>query len=136
MMIKEKMEYDYFIPLRDDNGKIVSILDTRYGDNTKIDTIEEVIDILNEQYRIIKQWSKSSGKISKLLKENTKPTTTDGGRDVYLDIDFETKRCRYEKTLICNKCAYYSTYFLDCRLMMEDKQYQKALKLGLVKKDD
>lgn len=133
MMIKEEMDYDYFIPLRDDGGKIVSILDTRYW-NTKIDTIEEVIDILNEQHRSIKRWSKSSGKLSKLLKENTKPTTTDGGRDVYLDIDFETNRCRYEKTLICDNCAYYSTYFLDCRLMMEDKQYQKALKLGLVKK--
>ena len=125
-------EEDFFVPVFDDNGKIISIMDNRYWD-TEITDIKEVIRILNEQHQTIQMWSRSSKKITDLLKENTKPTTTDRGNDVYLDIDPETKRCKYEQTVICNKCWYYSTYFLNCALMMEDDQYKKALRLGLVK---
>ena len=125
---------EYFEPVYDDTGKIIAIQDGRYY-HTKITSIDRVIEILNEQHRTIEMWCKSSKKITRLLKENIKPTTTDHGRDVYLDIDIETKRCKYEHTFICNNCDYYSTYFLDCRLMMEDNQYQKAVKLGLIKGD-
>ena len=52
--------------------------------------------------------------------------------DLYLDIDPDSKRCKYERTFVCNKCGMFSSYFLDCRLMMGDMQYQKALELGLV----
>ncbi len=122
-----------FTPVFDDNGKIIAIDDNRHWHN-QITNIEEVIRILNEQRQTIMMWCKRSEKLTKLLLENTKPTTwSSGGEDAYLDIDLETKRCKYENTVICNKCGYYSTYFLDCRLMMEDKQYQKALSLGLVK---
>ena len=50
------------------------------------------------------------------------------------DIDEETGRCKYEHTHVCLdfKCDYYSTYFLDCRLMMEDGQLRKAKELGLL----
>ncbi len=98
---------DDFVPVFDDDGKIIAIGDNRHWHN----------------------------QITKLLEENTKPTTTTKpySEEVYLDIDIETKRCKYEDTVICNKCAYYSTYFLNCRLMMGDDQYQKALGLGLVK---
>lgn len=125
-------EKEYFVPVFDDNGKIIAIKDNRYY-GVELTDIEEVIRVLNEQEQTIIMWCKSSKKITRLLEENTKPTTTDRGREVYLDIDCETKRCKYENTFICNKCSYYSTYFLDCRLMMQDKQYQKALSLGLVK---
>ena len=94
-------------------------------------TVEKLVDKLNEQYETIQMWVKSSSKITKLLEENTKPTAYDGG-DVYLNIG-EDKRCKYERTTICNNCTYFSSYFLDCRLMMEDDQYKKALSLGLVK---
>ena len=123
---------DYFEPVFDDNGKIIAIKDNRYY-GIEITDIKEVIRVLNEEHQTIRMWCKSSKKITQLLEENTKPTTTDRGRDVYLDIDPETRRCKYENTFICNKCWYYSTYFLDCALMMEDNQYQKALTLGLVK---
>lgn len=122
-----------FTPVFDNNGKIIAIDDNRHWHN-QITNIEEVIRILNEQRQTIMMWCKKSEKLTKLLLENTKPTTwSSGGEDAYLDIDLETKRCKYENTVICNKCGYYSTYFLDCRLMMEDRQYQKALSLGLVK---
>lgn len=124
-------ENDDFVPIFNDNGEIIAIDDNRHFYN-QITNIEEVIEILNEQRQTILMWCKKSDKITKLLKENTKPTKNLSYGDVYLDIN-EDKRCKYENTVICNKCAYYSTYFLDCRLMMEDKQYQKALKLGLVK---
>ena len=123
---------DYFVPVYDDEGKITSIMDNSYYP-TEITSMERVIEILNEQEATIRMWCNSSKKITQLLKENTKPTTTDRGRDVYLDIDLETKRCKYENTFICSNCEYYSTYFLDCRLMMEDHQYKKALKLGLIR---
>ena len=122
---------DDFVPVFDDNGKIIAINDNKHWHN-QITNIEEVIEILNEQRRTILMWCKKSDKITKLLKENTKPTKSTSYGDVYLDMG-EDKRCKYENTCICDKCAYYSTYFLDCRLMMEDKQYQKALRLGLVK---
>ena len=126
-------ENEYFVPVFDDNGKIIAIMDNRYY-GVELTDIKEVIRVLNEQEQTIMMWCKSSKKITRLLEENTKPTTTDRYfEDVYLDIDMETKRCKYENTFICNKCAYYSTYFLDCRLMMQDKQYQKALALGLVR---
>ncbi|WP_405285927.1 hypothetical protein [Methanobrevibacter sp.] len=96
----------------------------------EINSIEEVIEILNEQDKTIQMWTKNNEKTTKLLVENTKPTYKD---NVYLDIDTETKSCKYEHTIICSKCDYYSTYFLDCRLMMQDDQYKKALELGLVK---
>ena len=98
-------------------------------------SVEDVVDKLNEQYETIHMWVKGSEKITKLFKENTKPTCYDCGRAVYLDIDSGTKRCKYERTVICDKCAYFSSYFLDCRLMMEDYQYKKALELGLVVDD-
>ena len=94
-------------------------------------TVEELLDKLNEQHETIRMWVESSQKIINLLEENTKPTAYDDG-DVYLNIG-EDKRCKYERTVICNKCTYFSSYFLDCRLMMEDYQYKKALSLGLVK---
>ena len=78
---------------------------------------------------------KKDKKITDLLIENTKPTAYDGG-DVFLDIDLETKRCKYENTIICYNCEYHSSYFLDCRLMMGDSQYKKALSLGLIKSDE
>lgn len=124
-------ENDDFVPVFNDNGEIIAIDDNRHFYN-QITNIEEVIEILNEQRQTIMMWCKKSDKITKLLKENTKPTKNLSYGDVYLDIN-EDKRCKYENTVICNKCAYYSTYFLDCRLMMEDKQYQKALDLGLVR---
>lgn len=73
-------------------------------------TVEELIDKLNEQHETILMWVKSSKKITELFEENTKPTAHDGGY-VYLDIDCETKRCKYEKTTICDKCTYFSSYF-------------------------
>ena len=88
--------------------------------------------MLNEQERINSHFVQEINKLRKLLKENTKPTTSISYGDVYLDIG-DDKRCKYENTCICDKCAYYSTYLLDCRLIMEDKQYKKALELGLVK---
>lgn len=96
-------------------------------------TVEQLVDKLNEQHETIRMWVKLSEKITKLFEENTNPTAYDGG-DVYLDIDFETKRCKYERTTICHKCTYFSSYFLDCRLMLDGYQYKKALELGLVKK--
>ena len=125
------MTEEYYKPVYDEEGKITSI---EYGTYYKqeITSIEEVINTLNEQHGTIMMWCKSSRRIEKLLKENTKPTANDRGEDVYLSIG-ENKRCRYEKTFICNKCGYFSSYFLDCRLMMEDHQYQKAKQLGLVK---
>lgn len=122
---------EYYTPVYGEDGKIISIKHGTYY-KEEITSIEEVIRILNEQEATIRMWCKSSSKLKKLLEENTKPTANDSGKDVYLSIG-ENKRCRYEKTLICNKCGYFSTYFLDCRLMMEDNQYQKAIKLGLVK---
>ena len=95
-------------------------------------TVESLIDKLNEQYDTIRMWVASSEKITKLLEENTKPTAYDGG-DVYLDID--GGRCKYEHTVICYKCTYFSSYFLDCRLMLDDYQYKKALELGLIQDD-
>ena len=122
---------EYYKPVYDEDGEIASI---EYGTyyKHKITSIEEVIQLLNEQKVTIRMWCKSSSKLKKLLEENTKPTANDRGKDVYLSIG-ENKRCRYEKTFICNKCGYFSSYFLDCRLMMEDNQYQKAKWLGLVK---
>lgn len=125
------MTEEYFAPVYDEDGKIISIKDNRYY-NKEITSIEEVINTLNEQHSTIVMWCKSISKIKKLLEENTEPTANDRGKDVYLSIG-ENKRCRYEKTVICNKCGYFSSYFLDCRFMMEDKQYQKAKRLGLVK---
>lgn len=125
------MTKEYFTPVYDEEGKITSIEYGRYY-KQEITSIEEVIDTLNEQHGTIVMWCKSSCRIEKLLEENTKPTANDRGEDVYLSIG-ENKRCRYEKTFICNKCGYFSSYFLDCRLMMEDHQYQKAKQLGLVK---
>ena len=125
------MSEEYFTPVYGEDGKIISIKDNRYF-NQEITSIEEVINTLNEQHGTIVMWCKSSRRIEKLLEENTKPTANDRGEDVYLSIG-ENKRCRYENTFICNKCGYFSSYFLDCRLMMEDKQYQKAKRLGLVK---
>lgn len=124
-------ENDDFVPVFGDDGKIIAIDDNRHWHN-QITNIEEVIEILNEQRRTILMWCKKSDKITKLLKENTKPTTSISFGDVYLDIG-EDKRCKYENTCICDECTYYSFYFLDCRLMMEDEQYKKALELGLVK---
>lgn len=123
---------DDFIPVFDDNGKIIAVDDNRHWHN-KITNMEDVIRILNEQRRTIIMWCKTSKRRDKLLKENTKPTANVGFEDVYLDIDMETKRCKYEDTFICNDCSFYSSYFLDCRLMMEDEQYKKALELGVVK---
>ena len=122
---------EYYKPVYDEDGKITSI---KYGTYYKheITSIEEVIHLLNEQKDTIRMWCKSNKKLKKLLEENTKPTANHGGEDVYLSIG-ENKRCGYEKTFICNKCGYFSSYFLDCRLMMEDNQYQKAKWLGLVK---
>ena len=122
---------EYYKPVYDEDGKITSI---KYGTYyiQEITSIEEVIQLLNEQKDTIRMWRKLSSKLKKLLEENTKPTANHGGEDVYLSIG-ENKRCRYEKTFICNKCGYFSSYFLDCRLMMEDNQYQKAKWLGLVK---
>ena len=125
------MSEDKFVAEYGENGKIVAIIDKRYW-NASITSINEVLDVLNEQERINSHFVQETNKLRKLLKENTKPTTSISHGDVYLDIN-EDKRCKYENTVICNKCAYYSTYFLDCILMMEDKQYQKALELGLVK---
>ena len=129
MTTEEVKTNEYFTPVYNKKGKITSIIDNRYH-NQEINSIERVISILNEQQGTIRMWCESSSRLKKLLEENTKPTTNDGG-DVYLSIG-EDKRCRYEKTFICNKCKYFSNYFLDCRLMMGDDQYQKAVKLGLV----
>ena len=99
-----------FTPVFDNNGEIIAIDDNRHWHN-QITNIEEVIRILNEQRQTIMMWCKKSEKLTKLLLENTKPTTwSSGGEDAYLDIDLETKRCKYENTVICNKCGYYSTY--------------------------
>lgn len=95
--------------------------------------IGSIVDELNEQYGTIMMWCESSKKIIKLLKENTKPTHNIHGENMYLDIDNDTKRCKYENTIICSSCGYYSGYFLDCRLMMNNNQYEKAKSLGLVK---
>lgn len=128
MTEKDKVIINY-----DENRKPISVTDNRYY-STEITSIEELVNIINEQDQTINMWCKSSRKIIKLLEENTKPTTYDRG-DVYLDIG-DDKRCKYEGTVICHKCGYFSTYFLDCRLMMGDKQYKKALYLGLVKEND
>jgi len=97
-------------------------------------TVDEILDKLNEQDRVINHWAKSSSKITNLLQEAVKPTAKSRyDNPIFLSIDLETKRCKYEKTVICNNCDYFSTYFLDCRFMMEDKQYKKAVELGLVK---
>ena len=99
---------------------------------TEISTVDEVVDTLNELYDTVMMWTCNSKKITKLFKEAVKPTSSD---DVFLDINIETKRCKYENTIICNDCDYYSSYFLDCRLMMGDDQYKKALELGLIKNE-
>ena len=128
-------EDDAFIPVYDEDNHIIAIKDNRYDLLPReINDMKRVIELLNEQDSIIKMWVKHGNRIDKLLEENTKPTTYDKG-DVYLSIG-EDKQCRYEKTFICSKCAYYSNYFADCRLMMEDKQYQKAIKLGLIKEEE
>lgn len=128
MTEKDKVIINY-----DEKGKAISVIDNRYY-GTEITSIEELVNIINEQDQTIEMWCKSSRKIIKLLEENTKPTAYDRG-DVYLDIG-DDKRCKYEDTVICYKCGYFSSYFLDCRLMMEDNQYKKALYLGLVKEND
>ena len=95
-------------------------------------SVEEVVDKLNEEYGLEQHFARKCGKLSELLKEVVKPTANVGG-DVYLSLD-ENQKCKYEHTIICNDCEYFSDYFLDCRLMFEDYQYRKALELGLVKK--
>ena len=128
------MTKDRFIIGTNDEGKncILEIGKTDFV-YSKYYTVESVVDVLNEQNRTIWMWVHKDEKLTKLLLENTKPTTwISGGEDAYLDIDLETKRCKYEDTVICNKCGFFSSYFLNCRLMMEDNQYRKAVELGLV----
>ena len=112
-----------------EDGKIVKVTGN-YGDDMVC--VEQMIDELNNLNQTCDIWMKNAMKLKKLLYEKIKPTYSD---DVYLDIDEETGRCKYEHTHVCLdfKCDYYSTYFLDCRLMMEDGQLRKAKELGLVK---
>ena len=94
-------------------------------------TVESIVDKLNEVFGLEQHFAKKYSKLSNLLEEVVKPSANDGG-DVYLNLD-ENKKCKYEHTVVCKDCKYYSGYFLDCRLMFEDSQYKKALELGLVK---
>lgn len=112
----------------DNDGRPIQI---KHG-FTELNSLEDVVDELNDLNSTIHYHIKTINKLKSLLDEKVEPTYD----DYYLDIDMSTKRCKYENTFICNKCGVYSKYFLDCRLMMEDEQYQKALKLGLVKEDD
>ena len=109
------------------DGKIVKVTGN-YGDDMVC--VEQMIDELNNLNQTLDIWMKNAEKLKKLLYEKIKPTSD----NIYLDIDRETGRCKYEHTQVCLdfKCDYYSTYFLDCRLMMEDKQLRKAKELGLV----
>ena len=111
-----------------EDGKIIKVTGN-YGDDMVC--VEQLIDELNDLNHTRDIWMKYAKKLEKLLYEKMKPTYSD---DVYLDIDEETGRCKYEHTHVCLdfKCDYYSTYFLDCRLMMEDGQLRKAKELGLV----
>ena len=127
-------ENNYFIPIYDNNNKIIAIKNKIFDSELK--SLTEIINILNLQQNLIQQIENENSRFKHLLKENIKPTTKDGFKDVYLDIDTKTKRCKYEKTFVCYDCWYFSSYFLNCSLMMEDEQYKKALELGVVKKDD
>lgn len=111
-----------------DEGKPVSIK----GGFTTITSLEQVVDILNDLNSTVYYHLNTIEKLKSLLEEKVEPTYD----DEYLDIDLTTKRCKYENTFICYKCGAFSSYFLDCRLMMGDDQYKKALKLGLVKESD
>ena len=112
-----------------ENGKIIKVTGN-YGDDMVC--VEQLVDELNELDYSRDIWRKSHEKLKKLLYEKIKPTYSD---NVYLDINDETKRCKYENTDICLhfKCDYYSTVFLNCRLMMGDDQLRKAKELGLWK---
>lgn len=99
---------------------------------TRITSLEQIVDTLNDLNSTVYYHLDTIKKLESLLEEKVEPTYD----DEYLDIDLTTKRCKYENTFICYKCGVFSTYFLDCRLMMGDEQYQRALQLGLVKEDD
>ena len=81
-------------------------------------SVEEVVDKLNEVFGLEQHFAKKYGKLSKLLEEVVKPSANDDG-DVYLSLD-ENKKCKYQHTVVCNDCKYFSDYLLDCRLMFED----------------
>ena len=100
----------------DENGKPIEIK----GGYTRITSLEQVVDTLNDLNSTVYYHLNTINKLKSLLDEKVEPT----------------KRCKYERTFICDKCSAYSTYFLDCRLMMGDDQYKKALQLGLVKEND
>lgn len=111
-----------------DDGKPISIK----GGYTTITSLEQVVDVLNDLNSTVYYHLDTIKKLESLLEEKVEPTHD----DMYLDIDLSTKRCKYENTFICYKCGAFSSYFLDCRLMMGDEQYKKALYLGLVEEND
>ena len=111
-----------------DDGKPIEIK----GDYTTITSLKQVVDVLNDLNSTVYYHLDTIKKLESLLEEKVEPTYD----DYYLDIDLTTKRCKYENTFICYKCGLFSSYFLDCRLMMENDQYKKALDLGLVKEGD
>lgn len=117
-----------YCPVYDDDGKIIEV--TGSICKKKMVCVEELIEELNDLNQTKEMWMKSAKKYKKLLYEKIEPTYSD---NVYLAIDNETKRCKYEHTHICLdfKCDYYSTYFLNCRFMMEDDQLRKAKELGI-----
>ena len=115
-------------PVYDDDGKIIGVTGSICKE--KMVCVEELIAELNALDHTKNIWREYEKKYKKLLYEKIEPTYSD---NVYLAIDNETKRCKYEHTHVCLdfKCDYYSTYFLNCRLMMEDNQLRKAKELGL-----
>lgn len=125
---QDMMNGERYKPVYED-GKIIKVTGN-YGDDMVC--VEQMIDELNDLNHTCNILRKNGKKLKKLLYEKIKPTYSD---DVYLDIDEETGRCKYEYTNVCHdfKCDYYSTYFLDCRLMMGDMQLKKAKELRLVK---
>lgn len=112
----------------DENGKPIEIK----GGYARITSLDQIVDTLNDLNSTVYYHLNIINKLESLLDEKVEPTYD----DMYLDIDLTTKRCKYENTFICSKCGAYSTYFLDCRLMMGYAQYKKALQLGLVKEND
>ncbi len=124
-MMTENKQFELVL---NDDGKPILI---KRG-YTRITSLEQIVDTLNDLNSTVYYHLDTIKKLESLLEEKVEPTYD----DEYLDIDLTTKRCKYENTFICYKCGVFSTYFLDCRLMMGDEQYQRALQLGLVKEDD
>ena len=76
----------------DNDGRPIQI---KHG-FTELNSLEDVVDELNDLNSTIHYHIKTINKLKSLLDEKVEPTYD----DYYLDIDMSTKRCKYENTVI------------------------------------